>query len=51
MRAELANINQCAVPFLSRAAANLYWYDGTEYRHIPGYNELYWSSRHREQTL
>ena len=27
MRAELANLNDCAVPFLSRAAVNLSWYD------------------------
>ena len=27
MRAELANLNHCAVPFLSRAAVNLSWYD------------------------
>ena len=26
MRAKLANLNHCAVPFLSRAAANLCWY-------------------------
>ena len=26
MRAELANLNYCAVPFLSRAVANLCWY-------------------------
>ena len=26
MRAELVNLNHCAVPFLSRAAANLCWY-------------------------
>ena len=26
MRAELANLNNCAVPFLSRAAANLCWH-------------------------
>ena len=26
MRAELANLNDCAVPFLSRAAVNLCWY-------------------------
>ena len=26
MRAELANLNHCAVPFLSRAIANLCWY-------------------------
>ena len=26
MRAKLANLNDCAVPFLSRAAANLCWY-------------------------
>ena len=29
MRAELANINHCAEPFLSRAAVNLSWYDST----------------------
>ena len=27
MLAKLANLNHCAVPFLSRAAANLRWYD------------------------
>ena len=27
MRAELANLNHCAVPFLSRAAVNLSLYD------------------------
>ena len=27
MRAELANLNHCAVPFLNRAAVNLSWYD------------------------
>ena len=26
MRTELANLNHCAVPFLSRAAVNLCWY-------------------------
>ena len=26
MRAKLANLNDCSVPFLSRAAANLPWY-------------------------
>ena len=26
MRAKLANLNDCAVPFLSRAGANLCWY-------------------------
>ena len=26
MRAELANLNHCAVPFLSRADVNLCWY-------------------------
>ena len=31
MRAELANLNQCAVPFLSRAAINLSWYDSVLY--------------------
>ena len=29
MRAELANINRCAVPLLSRTAVNLSWYDST----------------------
>ena len=27
MRAELASLSHCAVPFLSRAAVNLSWYD------------------------
>ena len=27
MRAQLANLKHCAVPFLSRAAVNLSWYD------------------------
>ena len=31
MRAELASLNPCAVPFLSRAAVNLSWYDYTPY--------------------
>ena len=29
MRAELANLNQCAVPFSSRADVNLSWFDCT----------------------
>ena len=29
MRAELANLNHCAVPFLSRAVVNLCWYGVT----------------------
>ena len=29
MRAELANLNHCAVPLLRRAAVNLSWYDST----------------------
>ena len=29
MRAELANLNHCAVPCLSCAALNLSWYDST----------------------
>ena len=32
MRAELTNLNICAVPFLSRAAVNLCWYDISEIR-------------------
>ena len=31
MRAELADINHCAVPFLSRAVVNLSWYDDIKY--------------------
>ena len=31
MRAKLANINDCAVPFLSRADVNLSWYDNSIY--------------------
>ena len=34
MRAELANHNHCAVPFLSRAAVNLSWYDSSKGNHI-----------------
>ena len=29
MRAELASLNHCAVPFLSRTAVNLSWYYST----------------------
>ena len=29
MRAELANLSDCAVPFLSRATVNFSWYDST----------------------
>ena len=31
MRAELVNLNHCAVPFLSRAAVKLSWYDSCVY--------------------
>ena len=31
MRAKLVNLYDCAVPFLSRAAVNLYWYYITYY--------------------
>ena len=31
MRAELPNLDDCAVPFLSRAAVNLCWYYYTFY--------------------
>ena len=38
MRAELPNLNHCAVPFLSRAAVSLSWYDiisqYTYYKHV-----------------
>ena len=30
MSAELANLNDCAAPFLSRAAVNLSWYDSSK---------------------
>ena len=33
MRAELARLNHCAVPFLSRAAVNLCWYYYTIYKY------------------
>ena len=36
MRAKLASLNHCAVPFLSRAAANFCWYYYTMQ-----YNSLY----------
>ena len=32
MRAEVANLNHCAEPFLSRAAANMCWYYYKYYR-------------------
>ena len=40
MRAELANLNHCAVPFLNRAAVNLCWYyDTTRIRtHVTHYS-------------
>ena len=31
MRAELTGLSHCAVPFLSRTAANLCWYYYTQY--------------------
>ena len=34
MRAELDNINDCAVPFLSRAAVNLPWYYYTDHSQL-----------------
>ena len=34
MRAKLANLNNCAVPFLSRAAVNLCWYHYILYFYI-----------------
>ena len=40
MRAELASLNHCAVPFLSRAAVNLSWYDIT-YAHKQSYIMLH----------
>ena len=40
MRAKLTTLNYCAVPFLSRVAANLYWYNYT----IFSFNPLIYSS-------
>ena len=42
MRAELAHLSHCAVPFLSRAAVNLCWND-IRYTEISfdGANQLY----------
>ena len=37
MRAKLANLNHCAVPFLSRAVVNLSWYDRTLYTYTIHY--------------
>ena len=34
MRAELASLNPCAVPFLSHAVVNLSWYDITYNTHM-----------------
>ena len=34
MRAELANLNHCAVLFLSRATVNLSWYDSIYYANL-----------------
>ena len=46
MHAELATLNTCAVPFLSRAAVNLSWYYYTIYlnkgwSHIAPFSQLY----------
>ena len=32
MRAKLASLNHCAVPYLSRAVVNLSWYNCTLYK-------------------
>ena len=40
MRAELANLNHCAVPFLSRATVNLSWYDSIQYSDLSIYHEM-----------
>ena len=51
MRAELANLNHCAVPFLSRAAVNLC---GTTTIHLLNCNECLYTShknRQNESTL
>ena len=34
MRSELANLNHCAVPFLSRAAVNLSWFNYSRVAYI-----------------
>ena len=43
MRAELTNLNHCAVPFLSRAAVNLCWYYHT-FVHLRLWCGLLWLS-------
>ena len=40
MHAKLANLNECAVPFLSRAAVNLCWYHCTSLSLLSGNEEL-----------
>ena len=41
MREELASLNHCAVPFLSRAAVNLSWYDSTHPFSVDAGHSLY----------
>ena len=43
MPAELANLNHCAVLFLSRAATNLCWYYYTEMLLTPFCKKLYYT--------
>ena len=40
MSAELANLNHCAVPFLSHAAVNLSWYDTTPIVELKAYTTI-----------
>ena len=41
MRAELPNLNHCAVPFLNRAPANLSWYDNLCWCYYRIYNSYF----------
>ena len=40
VRAELANLNHCAVSFLRRAAVNLSWYDSIYYSYTRTIREV-----------
>ena len=43
MCAELANLNHCAVPFLSRTAVNLSWYDSTiPHKHLDNISSIFY---------
>ena len=53
MSAELANLNHCAAPFLSRAAVNLYWYyfsSGLANSHVELHSALNGNDGQRSET-